>query len=86
MILHLYNNAKEKVWNHLKWTRQSTSWNLLAHGQLRLGNPLSPDQNSLATGNGNPRTLISHWQTLSYNKYCIKYNSPGSRQGFELTT
>jgi hypothetical protein len=36
--------------------------NLLAHRQLRFGNPLSPDQNSRVKGNGNPRllTYIAH--------------------------
>jgi hypothetical protein len=52
MILHLYCYAKEKVQNYLKWTLQSSSWNLLANGQLRFGNQLSPDKNSPATGNG----------------------------------
>ena len=34
------------------WNPWSSSWNLLAHGQQRFGNLLSPDKNSLATGNG----------------------------------
>jgi hypothetical protein len=48
---------KRKFWNNLKWILQFSSWNLLAQGQQRFGNPLSSDQNSLAMGNGNPRTL-----------------------------
>lgn len=31
-------------WNHLKLTVQSSRWNVLVHGQLMFGNPLSPVQ------------------------------------------
>jgi hypothetical protein len=53
IILHLYNYAKEKVLKSFE-INSSILWlkYTLAHRQLRFGNPLSPDQNSLAMGNG----------------------------------
>ena len=50
---------KRKFWNHLKWTLQSSSWNLLAHRKLSFGNPLSLTKIHLprVTGYGNLRTV-----------------------------